>query len=167
MQNQIELSLLELQNLFKKQIEYLDYVITAQSFEMVKVKAQIKNLDWAKKKDYNGRIYNIVLTDGTLDIKAQSDLNTIADIKDLDFVEVTCICLPTKDYKSESLVMCPYIISIRNLSKEEIPQTIDPNRTVLKSLNLARNKFPRENHKILLSLIYSSSSSAQVNRSLS
>lgn len=162
MKNEIELSLLELQHLFKKQIEYLDYIINAQSFEMVKVKAQIKNLEWAKKKNYNGKIYNIVLTDGYIEIKTQSDLNIIEGINDLDFIEATCLCLPTKDYKSESLTMCPYIMSIRSLKQEEIPTSINHNTTKLKSLNLTRNRFPKQNNKIFLSLIYSSSSSAKV-----
>lgn len=164
MTTDVDLSLAEFQYLCRQQIEYLDAISNLQSFQMVKVKAQIKNLEYAKKKNYKNKIYNIILTDGKIEIRAQSDFHIVENIKDDDFVEVVCFCQPTKDYKSDSLGMSANIISIRTLSKEEVPSGINHDTTILKSLNLKPNRFPRENSKITLSLIYSSSSAAQVHQ---
>jgi len=162
MTTDVDLSLAEFQHLCRQQIEYLETISNLQSFQMVKIKTQIKNLENAKKKNYKNKIYNIILTDGKVEVRAQSDLHIIENIKDDDFVEVVCFCQPTKDYKNESLEMAANIISIRTLSNEEIPSDINQDTTILKSLDLKPNRFPRENSKITLSLIYSSSSTAQV-----
>lgn len=164
MTTDVDLSLAEFQHLCRQQIEYLDAISNLQSFQMVKIKTRIRNLENAKKKNYKNKIYNIVLTDGKIEIRAQSDFNIIENIKDDDLVEVTCFCQPTKDYKNESLEMAANIISIRTLSKEEVPTDINHDTTLLKSLNLKPNRFPRENSKITLSLIYSSASTAQVHQ---
>lgn len=159
-----ELSLTEFQNLCKKQVEYLDTISNLQTFEMIKIKAQIKNLNIAKEKNYNGKVYNIALTDGKLEVKAQSELNIINHIQDLDFVEAICFCQPVKDFRKESLTMCANIISIKSLTVNEKPHHIDYRAITLKNLDLQRNAFPKENNKISLSLIYSSSSSAKVDQ---
>lgn len=164
MTTDVDLSLAEFQHLCRQQIEYLDAISNLQSFQMVKIKTQIKNLEYAKRKNYKNRVYNIILTDGKVEIRAQSDFHIIENIKDNDFVEVACFCQPTKDYKNESLEMSANIISIRTLSKEEVPSDINHDTIILKSLNLKPNRFPRDNTKITLSLIYSSSSAAQVHQ---
>ena len=164
MTTDVDLSLAEFQHLCRQQIEYLDAISNLQSFQMVKIKTQIKNLEYAKRKNYKNKVYNIILTDGKIEIRAQSDFHIIENIKDDDFVEVICFCQPTKDYKNESLEMSANIISVRTLSTEEIPSDINHDTTILKSLNLKPNRFPRDNNKITLSLIYSSSSSAQVHQ---
>ena len=164
MTTDVDLSLAEFQHLCRQQIEYLDAISNLQSFQMVKIKTQIKNLEYAKKKNYKNKIYNIILTDGKVEIRAQSDFHIIENIKDNDFVEVICFCQPTKDYKNESLEMSANIISVRTLSKEEVPSDINHATTILKSLNLKPNRFPRDNNRITLSLIYSSSSAAQVHQ---
>lgn len=157
-----ELSLTEFQNVCKKQVEYLDLVSNLQSFEMVKIKAKIKNLDIAREKNYKGKIYNIVLTDGYVEVKAQSELEIVKHIKNLDIIEAICFCQPQQDFNKESLTMCANIIAIKSLTNDERPTNIHYDAIFLKELNSQRNQFPRQNHKIQLSLIYSSSSSAQV-----
>lgn len=164
MTTDVDLSLAEFQHLCRQQIEYLDAISNLQSFQMVKIKTQIKNLEYAKRKNYKNKVYNIILTDGKIEIRAQSDFHIIENIKDDDFVEVVCFCQPTKDYKNESLEMSANIISVRTLSKEEVPSYINYDTTILKSLNLKPNRFPRDNNRITLSLIYSSSSAAQVHQ---
>lgn len=172
MKTDVDLSLAEFQHLCRQQIEYLDAISNLQSFQVVKVKTQIKNLEsaknrsreFAKRKNYKNKVYNIILTDGKIEIRAQSEFHIIENIKDDDLVEVVCFCQPTKDYKSDSLEMSANIISIRTLHKEEVPADINQDTTILKSLSLKPNRFPRENCKITLSLIYSSSSAAQVHQ---
>lgn len=158
----VDLSLAEFQNLCRQQIEYLDAVSNLQSFQMIKIKTKITNLDYAKRKHYNGRVYNIILTDGKHEVKAQSDLNIIKNLNDGDFVEVVCFCQPNKDFKSDRLEMFANIISAQPLSSSTSPLNIQYDTSLLKSLELKPNRFPKENHSIVLSLIYSSSSSAQV-----
>ena len=158
----VDLSLAEFQRLCRQQIEYLDAISNLQSFQMIKIKTQIRNLDYAKRKNYNGRVYNIILTDGRHEVKAQSDLNIIQHLNDGDFVEVICFCQPNRDYKSESLEMSANIIAAQALNRAQIPQPIQHDTSLLKSLKLKPVRFPRDNQTIVLSLIYSSSSAAQV-----
>lgn len=158
----VDLSLAEFQRLCRQQIEYLDAISNLQSFQMIKIKTQIRNLDYAKRKNYNGRVYNIILTDGRHEVKAQSDLNIIQHLNDGDFVEVICFCQPNRDYKSESLEMSANIIAAQALNRAQIPQSIQQDTSLLKSLKLKPVRFPRDNQTIVLSLIYSSSSAAQV-----
>ena len=99
MKTDVDLSLTEFQHLCRQQIKYLDAISNLQSFQMVKIKTQIRNLENAKKKNYKNKIYNIVLTDGKVEIRAQSDFNIIENIKDDDFVEVTCFCQPILELK--------------------------------------------------------------------
>lgn len=160
----VDLSLAEFQHLCRQQIEYLDAISNLQSFQMIKIRTKIKNLDYAKRKskNYNGRVYNIILTDGIHEVKAQSDLNIIQHLNDGDYVEVICFCQPNKDYKSESLEMSANIISAQALDRAHNPYLIQHDTSLLKTLKLKPVRFPKENQNIVLSLIYSSSSAAQV-----